>query len=58
MNLGPFEVGADIAGGTLVIGAVLLLSLSGNIGGDAALVAILGVGSALGVYRRRKGGNE
>lgn len=56
MKLGTLSVGRDITAGFLIVAAVLSLALSGNINGDAALVSILGVGAALGVYRRVRGG--
>lgn len=51
---GQLLLGKDIAAGILVIVAVLVLVWLGAIEGEVALMAILGVAGALGVYRGGK----
>lgn len=65
MNIGPLSIGNDLAGAILIVGAVLVLALAGLIDGNTALLAILGVAGAIGVYRGRdrvrgggSGGND
>jgi hypothetical protein len=58
MNIGGICIPRRIAAGGMVIGAVLSLALTNNIDGELALFAILGVGAALGVYERVRGGKQ
>lgn len=52
MNLGSLEVPMRLVAGGIVILATLVLALTNNIDGGMAMLAILGVASALGVYQK------
>lgn len=59
MNIGSFSVSREVLAGALVIAAILVLAVTESIDGELALLAILGVAGALGVYQgNRRLNNE
>lgn len=54
MNVGPLEIEPRVLYAGMVVGGIMLLAVTEQISGDAALFALLGVGAAVGVYERRK----
>ena len=56
MNVTDF-VPKRLLAGVIIIAATLVLAMTGNVSGEMALFAILGVGAALGVYEKVRGGD-
>lgn len=58
MKLAGFDIPKRFAASVIVIVAVMVLAVTNNIEGEVALMAILGVAAALGVYQKARKGDS